>query len=77
MERIDVNGNYEPSNCTWIPAREQSKNRRNSHYITHNGTTKTLSDWSRELKVSRQTLRKWENESNGENAIERAIQRRK
>ena len=34
-------------------------------------------DWSRELKVSRQTLRKWENESNGENAIERAIQRRK
>lgn len=77
LERIDVNGNYEPSNCTWIPAREQSKNRRNSHYITHNGTTKTLSDWSRELKVSRQTLRKWENESNGENAIERAIQRRK
>lgn len=28
IERIDVNGNYEPKNCTWIPAELQSRNRR-------------------------------------------------
>jgi hypothetical protein len=28
IERIDVDGNYEPSNCTWIPGAEQSRNRR-------------------------------------------------
>lgn len=28
IERIDVNGNYEPSNCTWIPKSEQGKNKR-------------------------------------------------
>ena len=28
IERVNVNGNYEPSNCTWIPRSEQPKNRR-------------------------------------------------
>jgi len=28
LERVDVNGNYEPSNCCWVPMSMQSKNRR-------------------------------------------------
>jgi len=28
LERVDVNGNYEPENCKWIPLSDQSKNRR-------------------------------------------------
>ena len=30
IERIDVNGNYEPNNCKWIPFKEQGKNKRYS-----------------------------------------------
>lgn len=30
IERIDVNGNYEPNNCKWIPFSEQGKNKRYS-----------------------------------------------
>ena len=30
IERIDVNGNYEPSNCTWIPMKEQYKNKQSN-----------------------------------------------
>ncbi len=33
IERKDVNGNYEPHNCIWIPRNEQSKNRRASIII--------------------------------------------
>ena len=29
IDRIDVNGNYEPSNCRWVTMCEQSQNKRN------------------------------------------------
>lgn len=45
IERIDVNGIYEPFNCEWIPKKRQAENKRNTLYATINGRTERLIVW--------------------------------
>lgn len=56
IDRINVNGNYEPSNCRWVTRKEQSQNTRENHYITFNNTTKTLTEWSECKKIPAPTI---------------------
>lgn len=48
IERIDVNGNYCPSNCTWIPLGKQARNRRTTFWVEYNGKTMSLAQASEE-----------------------------
>ena len=56
LERIDTNGNYEPSNCRWATHLEQMNNTRETVRLTLNGETKSLQDWARLLGVSHHRL---------------------
>lgn len=58
IERLDTNGNYEPSNCVWATYGEQMNNKRNNRTLEHNGVEQTVSQWARELNISKDTIRK-------------------
>lgn len=52
IDRIDVNGDYEPNNVRWANRETQANNTRTNRYITYNGRKQTLAQWSREYNIS-------------------------
>lgn len=56
LDRIDVNGNYEPCNCRWASKVVQATNQRTNVLLSRGGVTKPVSVWASELNIRATTI---------------------
>lgn len=57
IDRIDSTKGYCKTNCRWVTAKEQQRNKSNNRYLTHRGETKLMVVWAEESGLTRSQLK--------------------
>lgn len=57
LDRIDNDGNYEPSNCAWVSNKDNLNHNSRTHFLTYKGKTQSMMQWAEELSINYSTLR--------------------
>ena len=58
IDRIDNDKGYSPDNCRWVTPSQNCCNRSTTHFVTAFEKRQSLMEWSRELNISYNTLKK-------------------
>ena len=56
IDRINVNGNYEPNNCRWVDFKTQGRNKRNNRIIEYDKERYTASEFCEKFNLNYKTF---------------------
>jgi hypothetical protein len=74
IERINNDGNYEPSNCKWDIKKNQARNRSTNHHLDYHGERSTIAEWSEKKGIGWMTIkRRLENGHTAEEALDKEL----
>lgn len=59
LDRIEVDGNYEPGNCRWVSRKDQCRNMRRNRHLTAFGKTMLRVDWETNLNLKKSFVDGW------------------
>lgn len=59
IDRINVNGNYEPNNCRWVDRKTNAQNQRKAIIIEVNGMSMCAAEWERFLGIGKSNIMMW------------------
>ena len=76
LDRVDVNGDYEPGNCRWTTHREQSLNRRDTLYVREGTLVTRLDIFLRDNSIPVSTFNNWRRKNVENESLSRRVGRR-
>jgi hypothetical protein len=56
IDRINNEGHYEPGNCRWVTCKANSRNKRNTVFLEHDGTKDTAGGWAERTGIPYTTI---------------------
>lgn len=56
LDRIDVDGGYNKSNCRWATQKEQCRNMRTNRMLTFNGESRCVAEWVEVTGIKRDAI---------------------